>query len=154
MFYSNPPITGGQDTLKIEMQKYRSDGRMIVDPLRLKWLRIKQQSFRQSIEQFKWNYLLEEDDHSKNDKDKDNNNEDDEDDNNSNADDNINASSPTTGNKTCKYSLMMVTAGDDNMAKSDMANYIHVYHKHLEEKMALIIQNLLFKNKCVVYWEN
>ena len=40
---------------KIEMQK-DSDGRMIVTPPRLNGLRIKQQSFRQCVEQSKWNY--------------------------------------------------------------------------------------------------
>ena len=45
---------------KIEMQK-DSDGLMIVTPPRLNGLRIKQQSFRQCVEQSKWNYLLEKD---------------------------------------------------------------------------------------------
>ena len=43
---------------KIELQKY-SDGRMIVTPPRLNGLRIKQQSFRQCVEQSKWNYFLD-----------------------------------------------------------------------------------------------
>ena len=43
---------------KIEMQK-DSDGRLIVIPPRLNGLRIKQQSFRQFTEQYKWNYKLE-----------------------------------------------------------------------------------------------
>ena len=43
---------------KNEMQKY-SDGRMIVTPPRLNGLRIKQQSFRQFTEQYKWNYILD-----------------------------------------------------------------------------------------------
>jgi hypothetical protein len=46
---------------KIEMQK-GSDGLMIVTPPRLNGLRIKQQSFRQCVEQSKWNYLLEKED--------------------------------------------------------------------------------------------
>ena len=32
---------------------------MIVTPPRLNEFRIKQQSFRQCVEQFKWNYILE-----------------------------------------------------------------------------------------------
>ena len=40
------------------MQKY-SDGRLIVTPLRLNGLRIKQNSFRQFTEQCKWNYILD-----------------------------------------------------------------------------------------------
>jgi hypothetical protein len=61
---------------KIEMQK-DSGGLMIVTPPQLNGLWIKHQSFRQSVEQSKWNYLLEkeEEDH----KDEDNS-EDDEDD--------------------------------------------------------------------------
>jgi hypothetical protein len=45
---------------KIEMQKY-SDVRLIVDPPRLNGLRIKQQSFRNLMELFVWNYILEKD---------------------------------------------------------------------------------------------
>ena len=43
---------------KIEMQK-DSDGRLIAIPPWLNGLRIKQQSFRQFTEQYKWNYILE-----------------------------------------------------------------------------------------------
>jgi hypothetical protein len=43
---------------KIEMQK-DSDGRLIAIPPRLNGLRIKQQSFRQFTEQYKWNYILD-----------------------------------------------------------------------------------------------
>jgi hypothetical protein len=43
---------------KIEMQKY-SDGRLIITPPQLNGLRIKRQSFRQFMEQYKWNYKLE-----------------------------------------------------------------------------------------------
>jgi hypothetical protein len=42
------------------MQKY-SDGRLIVDPPQLNRLRIKQQSFRNLMEPFVWNYFLEKD---------------------------------------------------------------------------------------------
>jgi hypothetical protein len=50
---------------KIEMQK-DNDGQMIV-------LWLKQQSFRQCMEQYKWNYVLEEEeDNNKDDKDEDN----------------------------------------------------------------------------------
>jgi hypothetical protein len=51
-------ILNAQSLRKIELQKY-SDGRMIVTPPRLNGFRIKQQSFRQCVEQFKWNYVLE-----------------------------------------------------------------------------------------------
>jgi len=62
---------------KIEMQK-DSDGLMILTLPRLNGLRIKQQSFRQCVEQSKWNYLLEkEEEGGKDDDDADNNNEDD-----------------------------------------------------------------------------
>jgi len=57
---------------KIEMQK-DSDGLMIVTPPRLNGLQIKQQSFRQCMEQSKWNNLLEkeEEDHKDEDDDED-----------------------------------------------------------------------------------
>ena len=87
---------------KVEMQK-DSDGLMIVTPPRLNGLRIKQQSFRQCVEQSKWNYLLEkeEEDH----KDEDDG-EDDEDD--SDVDNKVNTtSSPTTSNKKRKYNAVM-----------------------------------------------
>jgi len=42
---------------KIEMHK-DSDGLMIITPPRLNGLWIKQQSFRQFTEQYKWNYIL------------------------------------------------------------------------------------------------
>jgi hypothetical protein len=62
---------------KIEMQK-DSDGLMIITPPRLNGLWIKQQSFRQCVEQSKWNYLLEkEEEDGKDDDDADNNDEDD-----------------------------------------------------------------------------
>ena len=61
---------------KIEMQK-DSDGRMIVTPPRCNGICIKQQSFKQCVEQSKWNYLLEKkEDGGKDDDDKDNDNED------------------------------------------------------------------------------
>ena len=50
---------------------------MIVTPPRLNGLRIKQQSFRQCVEQSNWNYLLEkEEEGGKDDDDADNNDED------------------------------------------------------------------------------
>ena len=62
---------------KIEMQK-DSDGLMIITPPRLNGLQIRQQSFRQCVEQSKWNYLLEKEEESgKDDDDADNNDEDD-----------------------------------------------------------------------------
>jgi hypothetical protein len=80
---------------------------MIVNPPWLNGLWIIQQLYRQFIEQYKWNYSLEEDDNGKDDKDEDNNNEDSKDDNNSNVDNDNNASSPTTSNKKRKYSPVM-----------------------------------------------
>jgi hypothetical protein len=80
---------------KIEMQKY-SDGQLIVTPPRLNGLRIKQQSFRQFTEQYKWNYILDnnaDEDH----KDEDDG-EDDEDGSDVDSEDNT-TSSPTTSNK-------------------------------------------------------
>ena len=61
----------------------------------LNGLRIKQQSFRQCTEQYKWNYLL------KDDVDKDHEDEDDDkaDEDNSNVDNKDNTSSLTTSNK-------------------------------------------------------
>jgi hypothetical protein len=60
---------------KIEMQK-DSDGLMIITPPQLNGLRIKQQSFRQCVEQSKWNYLLEKkEEGGKDDDDEDNNDE-------------------------------------------------------------------------------
>jgi len=79
----------------------------------LNGLRIKQQSFRQCVEQSKWNYLLEkeEEDH----KDEDDG-ENDEDDSDVDSEDNATCS-PTTSNKKCKYNAVMgiITPGDDNM---------------------------------------
>jgi hypothetical protein len=87
---------------KIEMQK-DSDGLMIVTPPRLNGLRIKQQSFRQCVEQSKWNYLLEkeEEDH----KDE-NDGKDDEDGSDVDIKDNA-TSSPTASNKKHKYNAVM-----------------------------------------------
>ncbi len=53
-------ILANHSPRKVEMQKY-SDGRMIVTPPRLNGLRIKQQSFRQCMEHYKWNYILDAD---------------------------------------------------------------------------------------------
>jgi hypothetical protein len=61
---------------KIEMQRY-NDGQMTITPPQLNGLWLKQQSFRQCMEQYKWNYVLEEEeDNDKDDEDKDNKNED------------------------------------------------------------------------------
>jgi hypothetical protein len=107
---------------KIEMQK-DSDGLMIVTPPQLNGLRIEQQSFRQCVEQSKWNYLLEKkEEGGKDDDDKDNNDEDDNKGDNDDSDDNdeVNARSPPPSNKKRKYNT--ITPGvDDDMAKSDMA---------------------------------
>jgi hypothetical protein len=104
------------------MQK-DSDGRLIVIPQQLNGIRTKQQSFRQFTEQYKCNYILDnnvDEDH----KDEDNA-EDDEDGSDVDNEDNA-TSSPTTSNKKHKYNAVMgiVTLGDDdmmanlNMAKS------------------------------------
>ncbi len=80
---------------KIEMQKDR-DGRLIAIPPQLYWLRIKQQSFRQFTEQYKWNYILD------NNADEDHKDEDDgeDDEDNSDVDNRDNATrSPATSNK-------------------------------------------------------
>ena len=79
---------------KIEMQK-GSDGRLIIMPPRLNGLRIKQQSFRQFAEQYKWNYIL--DNNTEDHKDEDDG-EDDEDNSDVDSEDNA-TSSPTTSNK-------------------------------------------------------
>ncbi len=108
---------------KIEMQK-DSDGQMIVTPSQLNGLWMKQQSFRQCIEKFKWNYILEEEeDNKKDDNNEDQEDEDEEDDNNSNVDDKGDTSSPlpTTSNKKQKYNNSMIKS------KSDMAeSYPHL----------------------------
>ena len=79
---------------KIEMQK-DSDGQMIITPPPwLNGLWIKQQSFRQRLEQSKWNYLLKKEEEGGKDDDDDNiDNEDNDDD--TDDDDEINASSTT-----------------------------------------------------------
>ena len=104
---------------KIEMQKY-SDGRLIVTPPRLNGLRIKQQSFRQFTEQYKWNYILDnnaDEDH----KDEDDG-EDDEDDSDVDCEENA-INSHTTINKKRKYNAVQgIMPGDDDMkAISNMA---------------------------------
>ena len=105
---------------KIEMQK-DSDGLMIVTPPRLNGLRLKQQSFRQCVEQSKWNYLLEKED--EDDEDDKDDGEDDKDGIDVDKEDNA-TSSPTTSNKKRKHNTIdvsvMVTPGDDNMVNPDM----------------------------------
>jgi hypothetical protein len=88
---------------KIKMQRY-NDGRMIITPPQLNGLWLRQQSFRQCIEQYKWNYVLEEEeDNNKDDEDKDNKDEDNKEVNaESDVDGKHNTSSPTTSNKICK----------------------------------------------------
>jgi hypothetical protein len=98
---------------KIEMQK-DSDGLMIVTPPQLNGLRIEQQSFRQCVEQSKWNYLLKKkEEGGKDDDDKDNNDEDDNKGDNDDSDDNdeVNARSPPPSNKKRKYNT--ITPGVD-----------------------------------------
>jgi hypothetical protein len=106
---------------KVENQK-DSDGRMIITPPRLNGLWIKQQSFRQCMEQFKWNYLLEgEEDYT-------------EDDDYNDDDDKVNgidiAISPTTNNTKRNYNddcPLSVLSGDHDMANSDMVkSYPHL----------------------------
>ena len=107
-----------------------SDGQMVITPLQLNGLCIKQQSFRQSVEQYKWNYKLEDntvEDH----KDEDDSKDDDKiNKDSSDVDNKDNAISPTMSDKKHKYNVVMgmVTSGDDNlMAKFDMAkSYPHL----------------------------
>jgi hypothetical protein len=87
---------------KIEMQK-DSDGRLIVIPPRLNGLRIKQQSFRQFTEQYKWNYILD-NNADEGHKDEDNG-EDDEDDSDVDSEENA-INSHTTINKKRKYNAV------------------------------------------------
>ena len=121
-------ILDAQSPRKIELQKY-SDGRMIVTPPRLNGFRIKQQSFRQCVEQFKWNYVLEKEDDDDTDADGEDNeadiNKDDGDDSYTNDEDD-NVSSTTMSNKKRKYDI--ITSSDDSdMSKSDMAKlYPHL----------------------------
>jgi len=88
----------------------------------LNGLRIKQQSFRQFAEQYKWNYIL--DNNTEDQKDEDDG-EDDEDGIDVDKEDNAIISSPTTSNKKRKHNAIdvsvMVTPDDDNMVKPDMA---------------------------------
>jgi len=93
----------------------------------LNGLRIKQQSFRQCVEQSKWNYLLEKEDEDLKDEDDGEDDEDDSEDNedDSDVDSEDNAtSSPTTSNKKRKYNAVqgIILPGDDDMkANSNMA---------------------------------
>jgi Mg-chelatase subunit ChlI len=102
---------------KIEMQK-GSDDLMIVTPPRLNGLRIKQQSFRQCVEQSKWNYLLEKEDEDGEDDEDDS--EDDEDDSDVDSEENA-TSSPTTSNKKRKYNAVqgIITPGEDENMKAN-----------------------------------
>jgi hypothetical protein len=102
------------------MQK-DSDGRLIVIPPQLNGLRIKQQSFRQFTEQYKWNYILLDNNVDEDHKDEDDG-EDNEDDSDVDSEDNA-TSSPMTSNKKRKYNAVqvMITPGDDDMkANSNM----------------------------------
>jgi hypothetical protein len=113
---------------KIELQKY-SDGRMIVTPPRLNGFRIKQQSFRQCVEQFKWNYLLEKEEDDDTDADDEDNaaaidKDDDDDSYTDNDDDNV--SSTTMSIKKRKYDII-TSSGDGDTSKPDMAkSYPHL----------------------------
>jgi hypothetical protein len=110
---------------KVELQK-DGYGQMIITPPRLNGLCLKQQPFRQCMEKYKWNYILEDnvdEDHKDEDNDKDN-----KDDSNVDSKDTA-ASSPTTSNKKRKYNavMVMVAPDDEDMAKSDMAkSYPHL----------------------------
>jgi len=99
----------------------------VITPPRLNGLWIKQQSFRQCVEQSKWNYLLEKEEEggNKDDDDTDNNDEDDNED--TDDDDLINdASSTPTSNKKHKYNTIM-PGGKNYMSKSNMAkSYPHL----------------------------
>jgi hypothetical protein len=105
---------------KIEEQMGQ-DGRLITIPPRLNGIGIKQQSFRQFTEQYKWNYILDknaDEDH----KDEDDG-EDDEDDSDVDSEEKA-INSHTTINKKRKYNAVqgIITSGDDDMkANSNMA---------------------------------
>ena len=86
------------------MQK-DSKGWLIVTPPQLNGLRIKQQSFRQFAEQYKWNYIL--DNNTEDNKDEDDG-EDDEDGIDVDKEDNA-TSSPTTSNKKRKHNAIDVS---------------------------------------------
>jgi hypothetical protein len=111
---------------KMEMQK-ENHGQMMVIPPRLNGLQLKQQSFRESMEDFKCNNLLELENNSKENKDKDHDNGTDDEacDGKSDVDEQSNAtSSTTTSNKKRKHNVIdvseLVTSGDDNMVKLDI----------------------------------
>ena len=113
---------------KIELQKY-SDGRMIVTPPRLNEFRIKQQSFRQCVEQFKWNYVLEKEEDDDTDADDEDNEaaiDKDDDDDSYTDDDDDNVSSTTMSIKKRKYDII-TSSGDGDTSKPDMArSYPHL----------------------------
>jgi len=131
------------------MQK-DSDGLMIVTPPRFNGLRIKQQSFRQCVEQSKWNYLLEkgEEDHTDED-----DGEDDEDDSDVDSEENA-TSSPTTSNKKRKYNAVqgIITPGDDDMkANSNMAKSYPYLSRALGGEDGFDPTIHLLKDLCVNY---
>ena len=103
---------------------------MIVTPPRLNGFRIKQQSFKQCVEQFKWNYELEKEEDNDIDADDEDKkavvDKDDDDDDIYTDDDDDNVSSTTMSNKKRKYDI--ITSSDDGeMSKSDMAKlYPHL----------------------------
>ena len=122
-------VLDAQSPRKIELQKY-SDGKMIITPPRLNGFRIKQQSFRQCVEQFKWNYVLEKEEDDDIDADDEDNkavvDKDDDNDIYSGDDDDDNVSSTKMSNKKRKYDI--ITSSDDgDMSRLDMANlYPHL----------------------------
>ena len=113
---------------KVEIQK-DNHGPMMVIPPRLNGLWLKQQTFRESMEDFKWNHLFELENNSKdnNDKDHDDGTDYEACDDESDVDKCSNAtrSPTTTSNKKRKHNVIdvsvMVTPGDDNMVKPDIA---------------------------------
>jgi hypothetical protein len=102
---------------------------MIVTPPRLNGFRIKQQSFRQCVEQFKWNYVLEKEEDDDTDADDEDNEaaiDKDDDDDSYTDDDDDNVSSTTMSIKKRKYDII-TSSGDGDTSRPDMAkSYPHL----------------------------
>ena len=127
---------------------------MIVTPPRLNEFRIKQQSFRQCVEQFKWNYVLEKEEDDDTDADDEDNesaiNKDDDDDSYTDDDDD-NVSSTTMSIKERKYDII-TSSGDGDTSKPDMAkSYPHLSQALGGETIASILLTHRFVDQCIVY---
>ncbi len=116
---------------KIQMQRC-NDGRMIATPPQLNGLWLKQQSFREYMEQYKWNYVLkEEEDNIKDDKAR-------------------TTKMRMTRRSTTKAMLMANTTPAQQQQAIKSANampsrhqvmkrHIHIYCNHLGEKMVGVL---------------